>query len=60
MLSYTVLTAAESGTVTKVPVQVGQLIQAGQSLFSIVLDNEKWIIANFKETQINHMLQGQK
>jgi len=60
MLSYTVLTAAESGVVTKVPVQVGQLIQPGQSLFSIVLDNEKWVIANFKETQINHMLQGQK
>ena len=39
MLSYTVLTAAESGVVTKVPVQVGQLIQPGQSLFSIVLNN---------------------
>ncbi len=59
-LSYTVITAHESGLVSKVPVQEGQFLQAGQSLFSIVLNNDKWIVANFKETQYNKMVIGQK
>ncbi|MCH5687183.1 HlyD family secretion protein [Niabella sp. W65] len=59
-LSYTVITAAESGVVSKVPVQVGQFIQAGAQLFNIVLSNEKWVVANFKETQIAKMVEGQK
>jgi membrane fusion protein (multidrug efflux system) len=59
-LSYTVVTAHESGLVSKVPVQEGQYLQAGQSLFSIVLSNDKWVVANFKETQYNKMVEGQK
>ncbi len=59
-LSYTVITASESGLVSKVPVQKGQFLQAGSQLFSIVLSNEKWVVANFKETQYNKMLEGQK
>ena len=43
-LSYAVITAPESGLVSKVPVQAGQLVQAVQSLFSIVLSNDKWEI----------------
>ncbi|MCP9753101.1 HlyD family secretion protein [Ferruginibacter sp. HRS2-29] len=59
-LSYTVIVAHESGLVSKVPVQEGQYLQAGQSLFSIVLNNDKWVVANFKETQYNKMAEGQK
>jgi len=59
-LSYTVITAHESGLVSKVPVQEGQYLQAGQSLFSIVMNNDKWVVANFKETQYNKMAEGQK
>lgn len=59
-LSYTVIVAHEAGLVSKVPVQAGQLLQAGQSLFSIVLSNDKWVVANFKETQYNKMVEGQK
>ena len=59
-LSYTVITAPESGIVSKVPIQPGQFLQAGSSLFSIVLSNEKWVVANFKETQYNKMAEGQK
>jgi len=59
-LSYAVITAPESGLVSKVPVQAGQLVQAVQSLFSIVLSNDKWVVANFKETQYNKMQEGQK
>ncbi len=59
-LSYTIITAAESGMVAKVPVQKGQFLQAGASLFSIVLNNDKWVVANFKETQYDKMIEGQK
>lgn len=59
-LTYTVITAAESGIVSKVPIQKGQFIQAGAQLFSIVLDDKKWVVANFKETQIDRMVEGQK
>lgn len=59
-LSYTVITAAENGFVSKVPIQKGQFLQAGAQLFSLVLDNNKWVIANFKETQLSKMVEGQK
>ncbi len=59
-LSYTAIIAAESGVVSKVPVQVGQFIQAGAQLFNVVLNNDKWVVANFKETQIAKMVEGQK
>ncbi len=59
-LSYTVIVAAESGMVAKVPVQKGQFLQAGAALFSVVLNDDKWVVANFKETQYNKMLEGQK
>ncbi len=59
-LSYTVVIAPEDGLVSKVNVQVGQYLQAGQSLFSIVLDTNPWVIANFKETQLAKMRPGQK
>lgn len=59
-LSYTVIIAHETGLVSKVPLQEGQFLQAGQLLFSVVLNNDKWVVANFKETQYNKMAEGQK
>ncbi|MEO7445070.1 MAG: HlyD family secretion protein [Ferruginibacter sp.] len=59
-LSYTVITAPETGIVSKVPVQEGQFIQAGASVFSIVMSSDKWVVANFKETQYNKMMEDQK
>jgi membrane fusion protein (multidrug efflux system) len=59
-LSYAVITAPEDGEVSKVYVQPGQLVQAGQSLFSVVLSNDIWVVANFKETQLDKMKLGQK
>ena len=58
-LSYTVITAAQDGRVSKVNVQLGQLLQAGQTLFSIVNETDPWIVANFKETQVSRMHAGQ-
>ena len=59
-LSYTVVTAPENGLVSKVNVQAGQYISAGQSLFSVVLNDDIWVVANFKETQFRKMKIGQK
>jgi len=59
-LTYTVITASADGLVSKVNVQPGQFLQAGQSTFSIVLNNELWVVANFKETQYKKMKIGQR
>jgi membrane fusion protein (multidrug efflux system) len=60
MLSYTVVTAPADGIVSKVNVQEGQYLQSGQSTFSIVQDNEIWVVANFKETQFGDLKVGAK
>ena len=59
-LSYAVITAPEDGKVSKVNVQEGQLLQAGQSTFNIVHNSNLWVVANFKETQYSKMVIGQK
>lgn len=59
-LTYTVVTAAIDGQVSKIDIQPGQLVQQGQSLFYIINNNEAWVVANFKETQLNKMVIGQK
>jgi membrane fusion protein (multidrug efflux system) len=59
-LTYTVVTAAIDGQVSKIDIQPGQLVQQGQSLFYIINNNEAWVVANFKETQLNKMIVGQK
>lgn len=58
-LSYTVILASEDGFVSKVPIQKGQFVQAGSQLFSLVVDKDVWVIANFKETQLSKMVEGQ-
>ncbi|PQA90659.1 secretion protein HlyD [Chryseobacterium shigense] len=59
-LSYTIILAPEDGFVGKVPIQAGQYLQAGSQLFSLVKNDQKWVIANFKETQVDKMVEGQK
>jgi len=59
-LSYTVITAPEDGYISKVNVQLGQLLQVGQSVFSLVLSQAPWVVGNFKETQLTKMKIGQK
>jgi membrane fusion protein (multidrug efflux system) len=58
-ISYTVITAPTDGIISKKTIQNGQLVQAGQSLFSIVNDNGLFLTANFKETQIENIRIGQ-
>jgi len=59
-LAYTVVTAPADGQVSKINVQPGQFVQPGQSLFYIISDNDVWVVANFKETQLGKMAIGQK
>jgi membrane fusion protein (multidrug efflux system) len=59
-LSYTVITAPQDGLVSKINVQPGQFVQAGQPVFSVVHSENVWVIANFKETQLDKMKEGQK
>lgn len=59
-MSYAYITAPADGLVSKVNVQPGQLLQPGQSTFSIVLSDDLWIVANFKETQLDKMKIGQR
>lgn len=59
-LSYTDIKAPATGIVSKKNVQKGQLVQAGQSLFSIVNDNSIYVTANFKETQLEDIKPGLK
>lgn len=59
-LSYTVILAPQDGLVSRINIQPGQFVQNGQALFSIVHSDQVWVIANFKETQLNKMKVGQK
>ncbi|CAA9198507.1 Colistin resistance protein EmrA [Flavobacterium bizetiae] len=58
-LSYTIITAPYDGWVGKRTIQPGQMVKEGQSLLSIV-SKEKWITANFKETQLQYLTVGQE
>ncbi|MCK8493479.1 MULTISPECIES: HlyD family secretion protein [Spirosoma] len=58
-LSYTIVRAPASGVVSKRAVQIGQLVQAGQAVCSVVGNSNLWVTANFKETQLHQMQPGQ-
>ncbi|MBX9694057.1 MAG: HlyD family secretion protein [Cyanobacteria bacterium] len=58
-LSYTKILAPEDGRIGKKTVEVGQRVQPGQTLLSVVSD-EMWVVANFKETQLENMRSGQE
>lgn len=59
-LAYTVVTASIDGQVATIDIQPGQLVQPGQALFYIINNQDAWVVANFKETQLNKMKVGQK
>ena len=59
-LSYTVILAPCDGYTGRKAIQQGQLIQPGQTLVDIVDEQDKWIEANFKETQMANIRVGQE
>ncbi len=58
-LSYTVILAPCDGAPGRKNIEEGQLIQSGQVLLDMVNETEKWIIANYKETQTANIKEGQ-
>jgi len=59
-LSYTRITAPVDGVVTRKSVELGQIIQPGQGLLTLVPLHLTWVTANFKETQLTNVHPGQK
>jgi membrane fusion protein (multidrug efflux system) len=56
-LGYTRITAPSDGIVSERKVRPGQLVSPGTQVISLV-QSDPWIQANFKETQLGHLLQG--
>lgn len=59
-LSYTIVTAPYNGYMGRRSLEKGQLVQAGQTLTYLIRGQDKWITANYKETQIAHIFIGQQ
>ncbi|MEI8032905.1 MAG: HlyD family secretion protein [Chlorobiaceae bacterium] len=57
-LSYTTVTAPAAGHVSRKNVQPGQYVAPGQQLIALVGSNQLWVVANFKETQLNKITPG--
>ena len=58
-LSYTQITAPVEGTVGARSLRVGQYVQAGTQLMAVVPLDQVYVVANFKETQLTHVRNGQ-
>ena len=56
-LEYTDIIAPIDGTVSNKKVEVGMMVQPGSPLF-VVVPNDVWVVANYKETQLTHMKKG--
>lgn len=59
-LSYCYIIATCDGTVGAKNIHAGQLVNPGQTLVSIVDKDERWIEANYKESQLPHIKVGSK
>ena len=59
-LSYTTILAPVDGVVTRKFVEMGQTIQPGQGLLTLIPLHQSWVTANFKETQLARMKPGQE
>lgn len=58
-LSYTVIRSPVTGIIGRKSVEVGQNVSVGQELLEVVPLDDIWVTANFKETQLAHMVPGQ-
>ena len=59
-LSYCVVTAPCDGKLGRRALEEGQAVNAGQTITYIMPNTQKWIIANYKETQVENLHVGQK
>ena len=59
-LSYTKIVAPADGIVSRKGVEINQNVAAGQDLATLVELDDLWVTADFKETQLKHMKEGQE
>lgn len=59
-LSYTVIVATADGVVGRKEIHEGQLVQPGQTMVDIVDSSDLWVVANYRETQMQHIAVGSK
>ena len=59
-LSYTVITATCDGVTGRKDIHEGQLVQPGQTMVDIVDGSALWVIANYRETQLPHIHEGDR
>lgn len=57
-LSYTKIYATADGKIGRRNIDAGQFVQAGTPLFTIINDKDFWVVANFKETQLDRIKVG--
>ncbi len=57
-LTYSKVYATSSGRIGRKSVEPGQYVQNGQTLMTVVQDSTLWVVANFKETQVEHLRMG--
>lgn len=57
-LSYCVIIAPCDGYASRKTIQIGQLVQPGQTLLDVVDSTDVWVTANYKETQLRHIAPG--
>ena len=57
-LSYCVIIAPCDGYASRKTIQIGQLVQPGQTLLNVVDSTDVWVTANYKETQLRHIAPG--
>lgn len=57
-LTYSKIFATTDGRIGRKSIEPGQFVQAGQTMMTIVDDRTFWIIANFKESQLEHLKVG--
>ncbi len=59
-IEYTVVRAPSSGSISRMRLQPGEWVDAGEPVFSLIEDGDLWIEANLKETQLTHVREGQR
>ncbi|MBQ8360644.1 MAG: HlyD family secretion protein [Bacteroidaceae bacterium] len=59
-MSYTVVLSPCNGTMSRKNIQVGELVMPGKPLFSVIDNNKRWVIANYRETQRSHIHVGDR
>ncbi len=60
MLGYSTVSAPTSGIVSRMQLQAGEWAEDGEPVFTVIESENHWIEANLKETQLTHVVVGQK